>query len=106
VRGGIFRHQALGASAHCTRSLSGDTSFNARLDIQPAPFPPALPGTVWERQKRGASGCEWGNGRPEPTVQDGGADLKNPMCATRRPAHLSAFVHAGVDQIVHQAFGA
>jgi hypothetical protein len=57
-------------------------------------------------QKPGASGCEPGDCRTEPTVQDGGADLKNPICATKAPTHLSPFVHPGVDQIVHKAFGA
>jgi hypothetical protein len=58
-----------------------------------------------ERQTSGASGCEWGDSRPESTIKNGGADLKNSICAMRGPAHLSAFVHPGVDQIVHKAIG-
>jgi hypothetical protein len=39
-----------------------------------------------ERGKSGASGGEWGDYRAEPTVQDGGADVKNPMCTARTNA--------------------
>jgi hypothetical protein len=50
-----------------------------------------------------ASGYERGDCRPEPTIQDGGTDLKNPMCATRGPAHLSAFIHPSVELAYREA---
>ncbi|OYR24113.1 hypothetical protein CEV33_4666 [Brucella grignonensis] len=41
----------------------------------------------------------------EPAVGNCGADLKDPVSADRRPAHLALLVHAGIDEAVGGTFG-